>query len=75
MTTKDFIDQAIGEMVYVTGDRDLAFDGGLRKIIFNKTELRLLKWTKGGKVYLHNETENIYYTVPPSNIRESRELN
>jgi hypothetical protein len=36
MTTKDFIDQAIGKMVYVTGDRDLAFNGDLRKIIFNK---------------------------------------
>jgi len=70
MTTKDFIDQTIGKMVYVTGDGDLAFDGGLRKIIFSKTELRLIKWTKGGKVYLHDEVENKYYTVPPSNVRE-----
>jgi hypothetical protein len=29
MTTKDFINQAIGKMVYVTGDRDLAFDRDL----------------------------------------------
>jgi hypothetical protein len=70
MTTKDFIDQAIGKMVYVTNKKDLAFDGGLRKIIFSKTELRLIKWTKGGKVYLHDEVENKYYTVPPSNVRE-----
>ena len=70
MITKDFIDQAIGKLVYVTGDRDLAFYGGLRKIIFNKTKLRLIKWTKGGKVYLHDEVENKYYTAPPSNIRE-----
>ena len=70
MTTKDFIDQAIGKLVYVTGDRDLAFNGGLRKIIFNKTELRLIKWTRGGKVYLHDEAVNNYYSVPPSNVRE-----
>lgn len=70
MTTKDFIDQGIGKMVYVTGDNDLAINGELRKIIFNKTELRLIKWTKSGKVYLHNEVENVYYTVPPSNVRE-----
>lgn len=70
MTTKDFIDQAIGNMVYVTGGGDLAFDSGLRKILFNKTELRLIKRTKGGKVYLHDEVENKYYTVPPSNVRE-----
>ena len=70
MTTKDFIDQAIGKMVYVTGDRDLAFDGGLRKIIFSKTELRLIKWTRCGEVYLHDEVEDKFYTVPPSNVRE-----
>jgi hypothetical protein len=70
MTTKDFIDQAIGKLVYVTGYRDLAMDGELRKIIFSKTELRLIKWTRGGKVYLHDEIENQYYSVPPSNIRE-----
>lgn len=57
-------------MEYVTGDRDLAFNGELRKIIFNKTELRLIKWTKSGNVYLHDEVENMYYTVPTSNIRE-----
>jgi hypothetical protein len=70
MTTKDFINQAIGKLVYVNGDRDLAFDGGLRRIIFGKTELRLIKWTKSGKVYLHDENENKHYTVPPSNVRE-----
>ena len=70
MTTKDFIDQAIGTLVYVTGDGDLAFNSELRKIIFNKTELRLIKWTKSGMVYLHDENENKYYTVPPSNVRE-----
>ncbi len=70
MTTKDFIDQAIGEIVYVSGRGDLAFNSELRGIIFNKTKLRLIKWTKAGKVYLHDEENNKYYTVPPSNIRE-----
>jgi hypothetical protein len=70
MTTKDFVNQAIGKLVYVTGERDLAFNGELREIIFKKTELRLIKWTKSGKVYLHDENKNKYYSVPPSNIRE-----
>ena len=70
MTTKDFIDQAIGKMVYVTGDRDLAMCREFRKIIFDKTELRLIKWTRGGLAYLHDEAENKYYSVPPSNVRE-----
>jgi hypothetical protein len=74
MTTKDFINQAIGNMVYVTGDRDLAFCGELRQIIFNKTKLRLIKWTKSGMVYLHDETEDKYYTVPPTNVREIEDI-
>ena len=70
MTTKDFIDQAIGNLVYITGDGDLGMDSSLRRLISNKTELRLIKWTRGGSVYLHDENENKYYTVPPSNVRE-----
>jgi len=70
MTTDVFIKQAIGNLVYVTGDGDLAFNGGLRKIIFNKTELRLIKLTKAGYAYLHDEKENLFYSVRPSNIRE-----
>lgn len=70
MKTFDFIEQAIGEMVYVTGERDLAMMGELRKIIFNKTPLRLIKLTKGGHAYLHDEDSNKFYSVPPSNVRE-----
>lgn len=70
MKTKDFIDQAIGKLVYVICDGDLAFDRELREMIYNKTPLRLIKWTKNGKVYLHNEENNKYYSVPPSNVRE-----
>ncbi len=28
-----------------------------------------IKWTRGGEVYLHDEVENKYYTIPPSNVR------
>jgi hypothetical protein len=70
MKFEDFINQSIGRMVYVTCDKDLKFNGNLSEIISNKTELRLLKWTKSGNVYLHDEVKNKYYTVPPSNVRK-----
>ena len=70
MKTFHFIEQAIGEMVYVTGERDLAMHGELRKIIFNKTPLRLIKLTKSGNAYLQDEDTKEYYSVPPSNVRE-----
>ena len=70
MTTKVFIQQAIGEMVYVTGDGDLAFDGHLREIIFKKTPLRLIRVTKAGYAFLSDEKTNKCYSVPPRNVRE-----
>ena len=74
MKTNDFINQAIGHAVYVTGSRDLAFNGGLRRIIFNKTPLKLLKMTRGGLAYVHDELTDEYFSIPPSNIREYSEL-
>jgi hypothetical protein len=59
----------IGNRVYVTGDRDLAFNGELRKIISNKTELTIVKLTKSGMAYLVDD-EGKFYTVPPRNVRE-----
>lgn len=70
MTTEKFINENIGNLVYVTGDRDLAFRGELREIIFKKTKLRLVKMTKSGMAYLHDENKNKYYSVPPKNVRE-----
>jgi hypothetical protein len=70
MNTKNFIDQAIGKMVYVTNHHDLYFECEFQEIISKKTELRLIKWTKNGNVYLHDEVENRYYTVPPASLRE-----
>ena len=72
MKTYDFINANIGKEVYVTGDGDLAFDGGLRKIISSKHDykkLTLIKLTKGCKAYLKDEQTNLYYTVPCSNVR------
>lgn len=73
MTTKDFIEQNIGNDVYVTGDRDLAFNYELRKIIFNKTKLKLVKMNRKGLAYLE-DSEGNFYSVPPSNVREYSEL-
>ncbi|MCK9446654.1 hypothetical protein M0Q50_07310 [bacterium] len=73
MTTKDFIEQNIGNDVYVTDARDLAFDYELRKIIFNKTKLKLVKMTRSGLAYLE-DSEGNFYSVPPSNVREYSEL-
>ncbi len=72
MKTHEFIEKNIGNKVYVTGDGDLAFNGGLRKIISSKTrtiELTIVKLTKGGMAYLMDD-ENNFYTVPPRNVRE-----
>lgn len=69
MRNHDFIKSNIGSIVYVTGDGDLAFRGGLRDIIFNKTPLTIVKLTKGGMAYL-TDGKNKYYTVPPRNVRE-----
>lgn len=69
MKNHEFIEKNIGNRVYVTGDRDLAFNGELRKIISNKTELMIVKLTKGGMAYLVDD-EGKFYTVPPRNVRE-----
>ena len=69
MKAHEFIEKNIGNKVYVTGDGDLAMCIEFRKIIFNKTELRIVKLTKSGMVYLVDE-ENNFYTVPPRNVRE-----
>jgi hypothetical protein len=69
MKTHEFIQKNIGAKVYVTGDRDLAINQELRKIIFNKTELTIVKLTRGGMAYLTDNNNN-FYTVPPRNVRE-----
>ena len=69
MKNNEFIQKNIGGRVYVTGDGDLAIHAELRKIIFNKTELRIVKLTKGGMAYLSDDDNN-FYSVPPRNVRE-----
>jgi len=68
MKTVDFINQAIGSLVYITNK--LYIYGELRPLINNKTPLRLIRWTKGGSVYLQDEKTSRFYTVPPKAIRE-----
>jgi len=69
MKNHEFIKKNIGTKVYVTGDGDLAMQSEFRKIIFNKTELTIVKLTKGGMAYLVDIQGN-FYTVPPRNVRE-----
>lgn len=68
MTTYDFILNNIGSSVYITGDRDLAFNGELKPLIQNKTELTIVKLTKKGMALLTDGKKT--YSVPPSNVRE-----
>jgi hypothetical protein len=72
MKTYDFINQAIGQQVYITGDGDLAFSGHLRGFIFHKTPLTLVKLSKAGMAVLEYEGE--LFTIPPRNVREYSEL-
>ena len=74
MKTYDFINSNIGNDVYITPDRDLAFRGELKPLIFNKTKLKLIKLTKHGMAYLQDEKTGYFYSVQPSNVREYSEL-
>ena len=69
MKAHKFIECNIGNKVYVTGDGDLAMCSELRKVIFNKIELTIVKLTKAGMAYLVDD-ENNFYSVPPRNVRE-----
>jgi len=73
MKAYDFINSHIGQEVYITGHGDLAMDGQLRPLIFNKTKLILVKLTKKGYAQLQTEFGR-YYTVPPRNVRLYSEL-
>jgi hypothetical protein len=66
MNTLDWISQNIGKKAIVNGNRDLAFNGELKPIIFNKTELTIVKLTRGGMAHLTDGKR--FYTVPPGNV-------
>jgi hypothetical protein len=68
MKTLDFIKQAIGSKVYLTGHRDLGMNSDLRSFIYNKTELTLARLTKGGMAIIEHEGKS--YSVRPRNIRQ-----
>jgi hypothetical protein len=69
MKNYEFIEKNIGAKVYITGDGDLAMNGEFRQLIFNKTELAIVKLTRGGMAYL-TDGKNKFYSVPPRNVRE-----
>ena len=69
MRNHDFIIKNIGNKVHVSGAGDLAFCGEYRGIIFNKTELTIVKLTRSGMAYLV-DSNNKFYSVPPRNVIE-----
>ena len=69
MKAYDFINQAIGNKVYLTGDGDLAMSGELRYFIIKKTPLTLVRLTRGGMAIVKSD-EGDEYSVPPRNVRE-----
>lgn len=66
MNTLDWIRKNIGKKAIVNGRGDLAFLHELRSIIFNKTELTIVKLTRGGMAYLTDGKK--FYKVPPRNV-------
>lgn len=69
MKNHDFINLNVGKKVYITGDGDLGMKRELRRLIFYKTELKLLKLTKAGMAHLYDEETKLKYSVPPRNVR------
>jgi hypothetical protein len=67
MKTLDWLSQNIGNKAIINGSGDLGMDREFRTLIFNKTELTIVKITRGGMVYLRDENGK-FYTVPPRNI-------
>ena len=76
MKTLDFIKANIGEVVYLTGDSDLACRGELKQFILYQIPLKLIKLSKGGRAIVLSIKNNkqYYYSVPPSNVRLYKEL-
>lgn len=69
MNTLDFIRSNISNKVYITNDGDLSIDPILRKLIKDKTELKLIRLTPGGMAIVENDNGK-EYAIPPRNIRE-----
>ena len=62
-----FIEENIGNKVYIKPGADLSFSSEFRRIISNKIPLTIIKLTKSGMVYL-TDNQNNFYTIPPRNI-------
>ena len=67
MKNHDFIKSNIGNKVYITGDGDLGFSGGMiASAIKFKIPMTIVKLTKAGNADDWVE----YYSVPPRNVCE-----
>ena len=60
------VENNIGNTVLLNSDRDLGMDGELRKPLYNKTPLTIVKLTRGGLVHLTDGKR--FYTVRSGNI-------
>ncbi len=69
MKTLDFIRSNIGNKVYIINAGDLSIDPILRKLIRDKTELKLIRLTPGGMAIVSDDNGK-EHSLPPSNIRE-----
>jgi hypothetical protein len=62
---RDEVTENVGALVYVTGERDLAIERRMRKII-RAPGVRIVGLTKGGMAILSHEDQE--YQVPPSQL-------
>jgi hypothetical protein len=62
MTEKEILDN-IGQTVFVSNVGDLAFDSEMKRLIYRKIPLTLVKMTKGKMAYLQEGKK--FHSVPP----------
>lgn len=70
MKRKD-VEENTGAKIRINGLGDLAFEGGLRKYIYDKEhkyDLRIEKLTRGGMVWVRDLTNNKFISVPAKNV-------
>lgn len=67
MKIYDLINQSIGNKVILIGKGDVGIDIKLRRFVYNKTELTLMRLTKGGMAIVSFNGQE--FKVPPRNIK------
>lgn len=73
MKTWDFINQAIGNYVYIIRSGDNVMNGDIKELVYNKTKLKLLELNKGG-MCVCEKSNGQKIKIPPTQLREYSEL-